>query len=188
MTAGNLSRHERSVVGCPEFNQRLRKINRSCTIVVALSFAVLFPGCQSAQKSGLVRAWADVNSLGTPAAFIDQFRTDGFRTEAPATGLANVETIEIRAVSPEFGTMPCQQFPVFDPIIESTRSGASSTSNQENFLQGECETTLQSRDAPLLESGVESISHSAMQSERFDGVFPPLRNHPPIIPAGAWLF
>lgn len=50
-------------------------------------------GCQMATDCGFVRGWADVNSMGSPAAFVDQVRMDDFRTAAPPNVLHNVETI-----------------------------------------------------------------------------------------------
>jgi hypothetical protein len=52
-------------------------------------------GCQMANGRGVVRWWADVNSLGGRAAFVDQMRTDGFRTPAPPTVLYNVQTTTV---------------------------------------------------------------------------------------------
>ncbi len=52
-------------------------------------------GCQMATDCGLVRGWADVNSMGSPAAFVDQMRMDDFRTAAPPNVLHNTKTIEL---------------------------------------------------------------------------------------------
>ena len=120
MTVRSSSRRHCSFVDSPARQLQQPKTARLLNVVMVLSLVALTSGCQATKDRGLVRAWADVNSVGSPAAFVDQFRTDGFRTAPPATGLANVETIEIYADSYNSGKGEYEQFPVFEPAAGSS--------------------------------------------------------------------
>jgi len=79
-------------------------------------------GCQLANDCGLVRGWADVNSTGSPAAFVEQMRTNDFRTTAPRNVLHDAQIIEFPRDS--FGSPPdtFEVFPVdeLDPQVQQT--------------------------------------------------------------------
>lgn len=82
-------------------------------------------GCQMANDSGLVRGWADVNSTGSPAAFVEKIRTNDFRTTAPRDVLHDVQIIEFPRDC--FGLQPdtFEVFPVeeVDPQVQQTSAG-----------------------------------------------------------------
>lgn len=57
-------------------------------------------GCHLDRPHGVIRTWADYNSIGQPAIFIDDLRTDSFRTEPPITGLPDVKPAQFFTGSP----------------------------------------------------------------------------------------
>ena len=71
-------------------------------------------GCQMANDCGFVRGWVDVNSTGSPAAFVEKIRTNDFRTAAPRNVLHDAKIIEFQRDC--FGLQP-EIFEVF-PIEE----------------------------------------------------------------------
>ena len=82
-------------------------------------------GCQMANDCGLVRGWADVNSTGSPVAFVEQMRTNNFRTTAPRNVLHDVQIMEFPRDS--FGSPPdtFEVFPVgeLDRQLQQTSAG-----------------------------------------------------------------
>lgn len=141
-----------------------------------MACVVLLSGCQATRQHGLSRAWADVNSLGKPAAFYDQFRTDSFRTPPPATGLPVVETLDFGPSVYDSGMTQPDLIPLSDRI---------NTSADEN----DDAVFLFPQKTP--EHGWSRILPASMQSE---AVFHPGTNsanakQPGVVtPEGAWLF
>ncbi len=153
----------------PKCRPSVTKSIRLVILGILLGTLISGTGCQLTSDRGLVRGWADVNSLGTPAAFVDQMRTDDFRTAAPASVLHNVGTSEVpRDVS---GTTP-DTFQVF-PMGEF-----------------DCEVTPTSYEIPMRDPDpcLQQTSHSVRQADRGweDSQRLPIR--PVYKAAGAWLF
>ena len=90
--------------------------------VLSAGLLLVMTGCQATTDCGLLRAWADVNSLGEPAAFIDQMRTDGFRTSAPPTVLHNVTAIEVPLSVRGPGTQVFDVIPMADPAFDGQQT------------------------------------------------------------------
>lgn len=81
------------------------------------------PGCQSTKGQYDVRMWADVNTLGSPAAFIDQSRRSGFRPEPPVNTSAIPESVRIETGSSGIAGEAYQTFPVFSAMSPTSDSG-----------------------------------------------------------------
>ena len=145
---------------------RLLKAVRLRSMCLALLCVTIATGCQATHDCGLLRVWADVNSLGGPAAFVDQNRTDGFRTAAPETGLAEVRTMDVEVSPYDVGATQYEQFPAFDPVDDPMKDAAIN-------------------DAV---TKVENISHDSARAVRVSAEQSVHQNQLPVVPAGAWLF
>ena len=150
---------------------RLLKAVRLRSMCLALLCVTIATGCQATQDCGLLRVWADVNSLGGPAAFVDQNRTDGFRTAAPETGLAEVRTMDVEVSPYDVGATQYEQFPVFDPVDDPLNDAA---------MNG----------AAMIDAAmkVENISLNSARAVRVSAEQSVHQNQLPVVPAGAWLF
>lgn len=140
----------------------------ACLALIGVTFA---SGCQATQDCGLLRVWADVNSLGGPAAFVDQFRSDGFRPAAPETGLPHVTTMDVELGSHDVGSTQYEQFPVFDPVDDVIDDGAI--------------------DDGVIDDGampVQNMSYISARPERARAEQAARQNQQPVVPAGSWLF
>jgi hypothetical protein len=133
---------------------------------LALLCLTLATGCQATQDCGLLRVWADVNSLGGPAAYFDQLRTDGSRTAAPETGLPEVVTMDVERGSYDIGATEYEQFPVFDPVDNIIRDDATN-------------------DGAMNVQKMSYISARTNRSSREQSVH---QDQLPVVPAEAWLF
>jgi hypothetical protein len=105
-----------------DFNGRLKQATAGPLqkLLAALSAGLLMvmSGCQATTDCGLWRAWADVNSLGGLVAFVDQMRTDGFRTSAPPTVLHDVTAIDLAHSVSEVRSQDFEVIPMADPACD----------------------------------------------------------------------
>lgn len=156
---------------CP--GQQIPSLMMVLAGVVCLSLA---SGCQSTQEHGLLRVWADVNSLGGPAAFVDQFRTGSFRRSVPPTGLPVVETLDVHPALLHTELIQSDLIPLSDPIGSSPDNSGSAV-------------PLCPPESPTDDAG--DISQTVFQP----GSYPRNRPRPAsasqstvVVPQGAWLF
>lgn len=141
--------------------------------VIILALLVV-TGCQSTKGQYDVRVWADVNSLGAPAAFIDQTRISGFRSESPGDSPDAVETIRIETGA---NHETAQTFPVFPLETHAADPGPNCVQNGSDI------TTEQGMGSD--HSKIHPMSHSIeFASDRSPNASPLPGTPPP----GAWLF
>ncbi|MDA1166563.1 MAG: hypothetical protein O3B13_25995 [Planctomycetota bacterium] len=149
---------------------------------------ILLTGCQLRHENGFTRGWADVNSLGAPAAFLMQRRTDGFRPAPPETGLPQVNAIDIPLNS--YGSTSSQStvFPVQDPSDESITSDTGSLNNS-RLPTGRPTVTTGEHHAPHTTiPAIEAMSHTVKQPDRNEAFDATRATQRPVAPTGAWLF
>jgi hypothetical protein len=103
-----------------------------------LALSAFAGGCQATTDCGLWRIWADVNSVGEPAAFVDQMRSDGFRTPAPPNVLHEVTAINVPPSVSEFRSQEFDVIPIVDPAFD---------------VQQTSHSTLQSADSVIAQPG-----------------------------------
>lgn len=105
-----------------DFERRLKQATdrRSQKRLAALAAGLLLvtTGCQTTTDCGLWRIWADVNSLGGPAAFVDQMRSDGFRTDAPPNVLHDVTAIDVPRGDSSSVNRDFDVIPLVDPALD----------------------------------------------------------------------
>lgn len=90
---------------------------RTLLSTVSAGLLLTMTGCQATTNCGLWRGWADVNSLGEPAAFVDQMRSDRFRTAASSTVQHDVSAIEFPRGNAHSGYQDCDVIPLVDPVL-----------------------------------------------------------------------
>ena len=89
---------------------------------LAIVLLITATGCQSTKGQYDVRVWADVNSLGSPAAFIDQSRHTGFRPEPPAITPDIPATVCLETGSAYIEDQMYQTIPVFPATSPASES------------------------------------------------------------------
>jgi hypothetical protein len=149
---------------------------------------VLLTGCQLRNENGFTRGWADVNSLGGPAAFFVQRRTDGFRPAPPETGLPHVNAIDIPVNSYGSTASEFEAFPVHAPSHDSMTSDTGSLNNSRQPT-GSPPVTTGEHCGPLTTTpAIQAMSHTVQQPAR-NNVFDATRaTQRPVAPTGSWLF
>jgi hypothetical protein len=105
-----------------DFESRLKQTTgwrpKKLCAALAAGLLLVMTGCQATTDRGMWRVWADANSLGGPAAFVDQMRSDGFRTDAPPNVLHDVTAINVprgegNSVDRDFDVIP-----LVDPALD----------------------------------------------------------------------
>lgn len=162
------------------------------TIAAAISCVMLVSGCQSTQEHGLLRVWADVNSLGAPAAFVDDFRTDAFRPRPPETGLPVVETLDIGVASHSWEGMQPDLIPLSDPVgvaPDQSHGGVPlcPPESTDDAVSGE-ETSSDVAPGNVTPSDVTPAAWRYEPDGRSRSLSEPANRTADIVPPGAWLF
>lgn len=155
---------------------------------LCLTAFVFLTGCQATTDRGLVRAWADVNSLGGAAGFIDQLRTDNFRTAPPASVLPNVEVITMhREVLPS-APQEIPVVPMMDPGGDSSGSSGTESWSANGSVGLPVGPSESCADSASRDDQIRRMSHSFAPALHAGSQRRGLPSNLVKQPTGAWLF
>ncbi|NQV24853.1 MAG: hypothetical protein HQ518_10840 [Rhodopirellula sp.] len=137
---------------------------------------------------GLLRSWADVNSLGGPAAFVDQLRTDSSRRAAPATGLAEVAVTELPRSAYSNASQEFDLIPMCEPFKETADFTGTLNESYGGASRQPAGSGLPPDDSDRPSGDLKQMSHTILRSNgnSTTGIRRPVSV--PVKPTGAWLF
>lgn len=143
---------------------------------LAIILLITATGCQSTKGQYDVRMWADVNSLGSPAAFIDQSRHTGFRPEPPANTPDIPETVCFETGSSDIEGQMYQTIPVFP----ATSPASESDFHPQGTGTGTTHSSISEHG-----SAIKAMSHTDGYARNRQL---PTKQRQAVVPPGAWLF
>ena len=154
----------------------------------ALSFVACASGCQVSNDRGLVRAWADANSIGGPAAFVDQMRTDSFRTAPPANVLPRIKMTELPRDSWSAASQEVSVIPMVEPFRDAAGFAGEFSPRPDDTACQPPDSACQFDEPTPLSGDLQRMSYSDQQPRRrFSGSQNGTTGQA-VTPVGAWLF